>query len=132
MIGMEAIRRIDRVRKQAKDLGFEFHTSRYGHNEGTDYISLRPAEHEPFTAQPLPIYTRDADIFTGDLNDIERFLSGIIWARQYDEMLKLSDHKKRRGAEQRYHVMMIKRQEKAEAKKIIEILKTPEVVLNTA
>jgi hypothetical protein len=130
MIGMEAIRRIDRVRQQARVLGFEFHASRYGH-EGRDYISLRPAEHEPFTVQPLPIYTRDADIFTGDLNDIERFLCGIVWARQYDEMLKLSSDKTRKSAEQRYHAMMIKRQEKAEAKRIIEILKTPGVVLNT-
>jgi hypothetical protein len=131
MIGMEAIRRIERVRKQARDLGFEFHTSRYGHDKDVDYISLRPAEHEPFTVQPLPIYTRDADIFTGDLNAVEHFLSGLVWARQYDEMLKLSSDKTRKSAEQRYHVMMIKRQEKAEQKKIMEILKTPVAILNT-
>ena len=131
---MNLMRRIDRVRKQAHDLGFEFHDAKhsFGTLDGSiGYIALRPAEHEPFTVEPLPVYTRDAEIFTGDLDAVEHFLSGLVWARQYDEMLRLSDNKKRKSAEQRYHVMMIKRQEKAEQKKIIEILKTPVAILNT-
>jgi hypothetical protein len=135
MIGMNLVRRIDRVRKQALNLGFEFHDARHsfgGLDGSIGWISLRPATHEPFTVEPLPIYNRDAEIFTGDLDAVEHFLSGLVWARQYDEMLKLSSDKTRKSAEQRYHVMMLERQEKAEQKRILEILKTPEAVLNTA
>ena len=48
----------------------------------------------------MPHYRRDAVIFTGTLEEIELWIQGIEWARQYDDMLKISNSKKREEREQ--------------------------------
>ena len=124
MIGMDLVRRIDNVRERALKLGFEFTEDRHG---SQNFIVLRPAQTEAFTVPALVIYRRDAEIFRGDLDAVEHFLNGITWARQYDDYLSLSNDKKRVGAEQRYHAMMLRRQEREEQKRILEILKTKDL-----
>jgi hypothetical protein len=48
----------------------------------------------------LPHYSRDADIFIGTLEEINTWLTGVEWARGYEEMLKLGNDKKRKEKEQ--------------------------------
>ena len=55
-----------------------------------------PKDHEA-----LPIYSRDAELFVGSIERLEDWLAGVKWARDYDMMLRLSDDKKRNGAEQK-------------------------------
>jgi hypothetical protein len=54
---------------------------------------------KPKDADSLPIYARDAELFTGSLVQIRTWLIGVQWAREYDMMLKLSDEKKRAAKE---------------------------------
>jgi hypothetical protein len=48
----------------------------------------------------LPIYSRDAVLFAGSLESADKFMQGVLWARDYDRMLKISDVAKRERKEQ--------------------------------
>ena len=62
----------------------------WGGNEYDDRVAVKPKD-----ADSLPVYTRDAELFTGTLEQLRIWLQGVQWAREYDMMLKLSDEKKR-------------------------------------
>jgi hypothetical protein len=97
MSGWETIQKIKRIEEEIDKLGFKF--SRSKHSDWTDNhggLSLVPKDHEA-----LPIYTRDAELFVGNLERLEDWINGVRWARQYDMMLKLSDDDKRAKAEQK-------------------------------
>lgn len=95
-IGYEQIAQMRRVEKQAEELGFMFAYPRQGWGgEGSNFLALKPKD-----ADSLPIYARDAQLFTGTLDDAENFMAGVKWARDYDYMLKVSDDKKRQRKEQ--------------------------------
>jgi hypothetical protein len=95
-IGYEQIAQVRRVEKQAEEFGFMFAYPKHGWGgDGGNFLALRPKD-----ADSLPIYARDAQMFTGTLDDVENFMAGIKWARDYDYMLKVSDDKKRIRKEQ--------------------------------
>jgi elongation factor P--beta-lysine ligase len=48
----------------------------------------------------LPVYARDAQVFVGTIEQLEVWLRGVEWARQYDMLLRVSDDKKRKRKEQ--------------------------------
>ncbi len=105
VVGMNIIERIDRVREVVDRLGFRMGKppyAAYGETENVDNIALYPKD------DCLPIYTRDACLFTGNLSELEYWIKGLDWARQYDSYL---------GA------MSDKRREQYEAKEIARIEK---------
>lgn len=63
--------------------------------EDGDTVALKPKD-----ADSLPIYSRDAEVFVGSLTDLQYWLRGVEWARDYDRMIKVSDDKKRDRKEQ--------------------------------
>ena len=63
--------------------------------EDGDTVALKPKD-----ADSLPIYSRDAEVFVGSLTDLQYWLRGVEWAREYDRMIKISDDKKRVRKEQ--------------------------------
>jgi hypothetical protein len=69
-------------------LGNSYNNSHYG-----DRVALRPKD------DSMPHYSRDAIVWLGSLEELNHWLNGVDWARQYDTMLKISDHKKRSKAE---------------------------------
>jgi hypothetical protein len=93
-VGFNTYLELRRVETLADDLGFKFNRPRH-HGYESDYISLYPKDNDA-----LPIYTRDAQLYTGTLGEISAFLTGLQWARDYDRMLKVSDSKKRERKEQ--------------------------------
>ncbi len=94
-IGWEDIQRIKRVEARASALGFIFAEGNYTFGyENNNNICLKPK------IDGVPHYSRDAVIFTGTLEEIELWIQGIEWARQYDDMLKISNSKKREEREQ--------------------------------
>jgi hypothetical protein len=96
-LGWEDVQRVKRVEARAEELGFKFSSSanyNYGANNIISYICLKPKE------DCLPHYSRDADIFIGTLEEINTWLTGVEWARGYEEMLKLGNDKKRKEKEQ--------------------------------
>lgn len=92
-VGINTYLELMKVEEQAKKIGFKF--ARGKHNWNDDFISLQPLDDNA-----LPIYVRDASLFLGDLGQVESFLRGVEWARDYDRMLKVSDSKKRERKEQ--------------------------------
>jgi hypothetical protein len=96
-LGWEDVQRVKRVEARAEELGFKFSSSanyNYGSNNNISYICLKPKE------DCLPHYSRDADVFIGTLEEINTWLTGVEWARGYEEMLKLGNDKKRKEKEQ--------------------------------
>lgn len=61
---------------------------------GEECVALNPLD------QCLPVYSRDAEIFVGTLEQVEDFILGVQWARNYDTLLGLSDEQKRGRKEQ--------------------------------
>ena len=96
MTGYQTILKIRRVEERANKLGFKFTGPKHGSYDD-DVIGLAPLD-----AEALPLYGRNAEIICGTLRDIEVFIVGAEWARQYDSMLKISDEKKRERKEQDY------------------------------
>ena len=95
-LGWDDVQRMKRVEAKAEELGFKFSSANYnyGNSNNISYISLKPKE------DCLPHYSRDADIFIGTLEEISSWLTGVEWARGYEELLKLSSNKKRSEKEQ--------------------------------
>jgi len=84
-VGMNMIERIDSVRELADFFGFRLsrtpYNTTFGGNDNIDNIALYPK------GDCLPPYSRDACLYTGNLNEVENFLDGIRWARQYDKII---------------------------------------------
>ena len=83
-VGMNMIERIEDARGLAEFFGMRFGRppyNSYGETENIDNIALYPKDNS------LPPYSRDACLYTGNLNEVENFLDGIRWARQYDKMI---------------------------------------------
>jgi len=91
MAGYNAVLELRRLEKAVDELGFMLSSPRTG-NWGSDgdRVSLKPKDEDS-----VPIYTRDAEVFTGTLEQLQSWVRGVAWAREYDSMLKLSDEKKR-------------------------------------
>lgn len=95
MSGYSLVVRLRRFEQDIDALGFIMTYSKYGSTNGVDLIGLKPKD-----ADALPVYARDQELFTGTIEQAEDWIRGIKWARQYDELLRLSDNKKRARKEQ--------------------------------
>jgi hypothetical protein len=94
MAGWNTIQTIRKLEERAELLGMRFaaykHDDLYGEN-----VALVPKDQAA-----LPIYSRDAVLFAGSLEAADKFMQGVLWAQDYDRMLKVSDVKKRTRKEQ--------------------------------
>ena len=95
-LSWDDVQRMKRVEAKADELGFKFSSANYnyGNSNNISYICLKPKD------DCLPHYSRDADIFIGTLEEINTWLTGVEWARGYEELLKLGNDKKRSEKEQ--------------------------------
>jgi hypothetical protein len=108
--GYNLVRKIKSLEEQLHALGFRWGFDKHSHyQEFGDVVAVFPRDDE------LPIYSRDAQLFSGSISELERWLQGLKWAREYDIMLRLSDEKKRERKEQdernRQLVRMLKQEE---------------------
>lgn len=91
-VGMNMIERIDSIRAVVDRLGFRMGKApyaAYGETDNLDNIALYPKD------DCLPIYSRDACVFTGNLVELEYWIKGLDWARQYDSYLGAMSDKRR-------------------------------------
>jgi hypothetical protein len=65
--------------------------SKYGGSYRHDVLALKPKDDNS-----LPVYTRDAEVFLGTIAELEVWLRGIQWSRQYDRMVFGVKHDKTR------------------------------------
>lgn len=92
VIGMSMIDRIDRIREAVDRLGFRMGKPPYSaisETDNIDTIALYPK------GNLLPVYARDACLFTGNLVELEYWVKGLDWARQYDSYLGAMSDKRR-------------------------------------
>jgi len=91
MSGYNLIRKIKFLEEECDKLGFKMCQSHAYENVFGDVVAIKPKDIES-----LPPYSRDAEIFIGTLNDLERWLQGVKWARKYDSMLFGVKHDEKR------------------------------------
>lgn len=109
-VGMDMIERIDRVRAVVDRLGFRMGKppyAAYSETDNVDNIALYPKD------DCLPIYNRDACLFTGNLVELEYWIKGVDWARQYDSYLGVANEQRR----EQYEAKEVARQERAKYNK---------------
>lgn len=117
MSGYNAVLSLRRLEAEVDKLGFMLCAPKHGNWSGNDHddrVAVKPKD-----ADSLPIYTRDAELFTGSLEQLRIWLQGVQWARDYDMMLKLSDEKKRSAKEDAERA----RQFSAKQKQLLDELK---------
>ena len=97
MSGYSHIQKLRRLEREVDELGLVFANPKNGYYQDHfgDVVALVPKDQNS-----LPIYSRDAEIFLGTLEDLEIWLRGVEWSRKYDQMIKVSDDKKRQRKEQ--------------------------------
>lgn len=104
MAGYNLLIKIRRLEEECDKLGFMLCHSKHGHHrEYGDVVALKPKDQTS-----LPIYSRDAELFCGTFDDLEVWLRGLQWARDYDRMLfgkKHGDNRERK--EQNYRNRML-------------------------
>lgn len=120
MNGWSTYTRWQRITELATGMGFRLGRSKmaaWSDSDSHDSVSIYPAE------DAMPIWSRDAELFTGSFHDVEVWLAGWIRAQEYDRMLRMSDPEKRK----RYEAKEIERQrrqaERDEQKVMWKVLK---------
>lgn len=97
MPGYSLILKIRSIEDKIHNLGFRWGHPRHQRPGGEpDHLSIMPRDDE------LPVYARDAELFTGTIAELEVWLRGVEWARDYDMMMKVVPKGKRRLREQGY------------------------------
>ena len=91
MSGYNTVLKIRRLEEECEELGFMFAASKHGGYYVTDTICLKPKDQDS-----LPVYSRDAEVFVGTIEELEIWLQGLQWARNYDRMLFGQKHDKNR------------------------------------
>ena len=103
MSGWNTICQIRRLESQADKLGMQFAAYKYENTYG-ERVSLIPKD-----ADSLPIYTRDAQLFSGTLEGAEYFMQGVEWARDYDRMVidrKIDEKRERKEQDERNRILL--------------------------
>ena len=96
-ITWDDIQRVKNVEARANAAGFKLSKGSYTHYDSAApniLVYLQPLD------DAYPHYNRDAEIFNGTLETIDNWLRGFEWARDYEELLKTSNSKKRGEKEQ--------------------------------
>lgn len=76
LFGYDTIKKIRQIEECAAALGFKV-TAPELYYSGRDFATLRPLNDE------LPSYSRDATMFTGTFQEIDVWLRGVEWNKQY-------------------------------------------------
>jgi hypothetical protein len=107
MAGYQAVLELRRLEADLDQLGLILCHPKHGswsNDQFGDRASVKPKD-----AEALPVYHRDAELFTGTLEQIKIWITGVRWARDYDRILRLSDDKKRTKKEEDYrHAEMLR------------------------
>lgn len=84
-IGYLTVQKLRRIEEQCAQIGLRMANPKYG---GVDKIALVPLD-----SDALPIYTRDAELFIGSLDEIDVWLRGVEWSRNYYRLLRATNEK---------------------------------------
>lgn len=108
MAGIRFIQQLERTKAILDNMGLRMTTPRHGGFRDRDVVALVPKDTES-----LPAFSREAEIFVGDITEVESWLTGVLWARTYDRVTFGNNHDKNR----------VKKEQNIRHKRMIEILK---------
>jgi hypothetical protein len=94
MSGYNTVLKVRRLEQEIEALGFRWGNSKHGawgNREYGDVIALYPKDDEA-----LPIYSRDAELFVGTIEELEVWLLGFKKAREYDRLIFGGKHDEKR------------------------------------
>ena len=117
MSGYHTILRMRRMEEEVNNLGFMFSYPKHRYGE-VDMGALRPKD-----SDAVPIYSRDAEIFCGTLEQLEMWLRGVKWARDYDMLLRVTNETRRKKFEDAERARQAEQRKREEQKKIMAVLK---------
>lgn len=121
MSGYSLILKIQSLETQIHDLGFRWGYDKHGRwgdgNDFGDKVAIFPRDDE------LPAYARDAMLFCGTINELQTWINGIKWARDYDMLLKVSNSDKREKGEQKHREYLAKLKKQEEQREMMQILR---------
>ena len=109
-----------RIEDYADKLGFRIGNPKHGNwgrSDDADMVAIFPKGEE------LPVYNRDAEIFAGTFSQLQNFLFGWEKAQQYDMMLRLTDDKKRKNAEDKERARQAEQRKREEQKQMLAVLR---------
>jgi hypothetical protein len=88
-IGYDTILKLRRVEDECAKMGLRIGNPKGGWNRTYgEILAVFP------TDDALPIYARDAELFVGNLDELNKWLQGAKWMHDYYMMLKLVNEKK--------------------------------------
>lgn len=93
-VGIRTYFRIKDAEEKANNLGFRFKSTEFEPGDRDSFVLAADGDR-------LPAYRPNVPLFRGSLEEMESFLQGIEWARQYDSILELKTDQRRERAEQR-------------------------------
>lgn len=90
MTGYNTVLKVRKFEDRIAKLGMRMGHARYAYsnNEHGSIIALTPL------GDSYPIYARDAELFTGTIEEANEWLDGLEWAKNYFRMLGLINDKK--------------------------------------
>jgi hypothetical protein len=88
------LQKLERLQHRLKNLGYVMRQAK--HSFGDYLIGVYPLDDK------LPIYSRDAELFTGTIEMIDVWIRGACHKHEYLTMLKAVDDKKIENLEQKY------------------------------
>lgn len=91
MSGYNLVRKIKFLEEECDRLGFMMCDARHYNQEFGDVVALKPKD-----ADSVPVFSRDAEVFIGNLKELESWIQGITFARKYDSMIFGIKHDARR------------------------------------
>ena len=98
MAGYQAVLALRRLEEEVDKLGFMLCDPKtgWGGDDFNNLVGIKPKD-----ADALPIYSRDAELFRGTLEELKVWVRGVQWAREYDRMtIDRNNDKKRERKEQ--------------------------------
>jgi len=81
MPGILYLRSLEKLKLALDDLGLRMAAPKYGMRD-RDVVALVPKD-----AHSLPMYSRELELFVGDLDEVAYWVEGVQWARNYDQAL---------------------------------------------
>lgn len=90
------IKLLERVVEGLEKLGFRLVPTKYGYSHGRSAIGVVPLEDKN------PIYSRDAEVFSGSLEEINIWMRGFQCQKDYLLILKATTEKRIQALEEKY------------------------------
>lgn len=120
-MGYSLILKIRRIEEECHDMGFRLGNPKYGRDYNSeDCVAVYPRDTE------LPVFARDSELFSGTISQLDVWLAGVKWARRYDMLTRVSNDSKRKVQEDKERERQRLAKERAEKKRMFEILSNKE------